>query len=469
MLMIYDEVGHTPLDGLTLGDNDGATTRQVAPDAGGKMIQQTLALDGLGHDADVQPRLRLSDEVIADYAALYRDGGAEALPPLIVYHTGNDAWLADGFHRVAAAKQAGLAALPADVRPGTKRDAILCACGANKHGKPLTNAEKRRLVTRMLTDEEWRQWSSRDIARHCGVSIGMVSKLQQELSVHDEQIAKPRTRTVHRGQSTYTMDTGAIGQRAASLPATLAEDAEAGWPEAGAPAMPVTPGQLEARDHPASPQALCVCPLPPDPTPEAPQDQPAPLTEPPPATSATASQPGSLDTGDDVTAPPGSRAWVLAVRSRFGMLLDTMQTTLQQMGAYLRTLAATQGYQHVEAADGAPFVSLRAFATTPCPWGLGYDPDGVAGLVTALQGLIEDQPAASDMAPLPEPLGPLPLAKVSHPQRIRQMLPVLPASFAAKDVAALTGLTMPEAGKALWHLRQSGEVRRAKRGRYEKP
>jgi len=77
------------------------------------------------------------------------------------------------------------------------------------HGKARTNDDKRRIVTRMLQDEEWMQWSDREIARHCGVGHVSVSKRRKELfpSVHDEQIA---SRTVERNGTGYAMDTSAI-------------------------------------------------------------------------------------------------------------------------------------------------------------------------------------------------------------------------------------------------------------------
>ena len=37
-------------------------------------------------------------------------------------------------------------------------------------GPSLNTADKRRIIDRLLTDEEWSRWSDRDIARHCGVS-----------------------------------------------------------------------------------------------------------------------------------------------------------------------------------------------------------------------------------------------------------------------------------------------------------
>ena len=54
-------------------------------------------------------------------------------PPVIVFREGDDYWLADGFHRVAARRQAGIRHIEAEIREGTKRDAVLYAAGANAH------------------------------------------------------------------------------------------------------------------------------------------------------------------------------------------------------------------------------------------------------------------------------------------------------------------------------------------------
>ena len=52
-------------------------------------------------------------------------------PPVTVYFEGTAYWLADGFHRVAAAERCQGTHLMADVRRGTCRDACLAAAGAN--------------------------------------------------------------------------------------------------------------------------------------------------------------------------------------------------------------------------------------------------------------------------------------------------------------------------------------------------
>jgi hypothetical protein len=161
-------------------------------------------------DADVQPRLALSDAHIRAYAALLQEG--HQLGTIVVFQDGLDYYLADGFHRVAAAKRIGLEELHAEIRTGTKRDARLYACGANKHGKPLSNPDKQRVVLQLLEDAEWGQWSDREIARHCGVGHALVSRLRRSLSTGDSDTA-PRMYRTKQGIVT-TMETRAIGKRA---------------------------------------------------------------------------------------------------------------------------------------------------------------------------------------------------------------------------------------------------------------
>ena len=170
---------------------------------------QRLALDVVLCDADLQPRDTMSNQAITDYAELYADG--HDLPPLVVFQDGIDYWLADGFHRVQAAREAGLTELPAEVHQGTKREALWYSCGANKHGKARTNADKRRQVLRLLNDAEWEGSNDYEIGRHCGVAHSFVSKLRKSLSILKEQIDVVQ-RQVTRNGTTYLMDTTNIGR-----------------------------------------------------------------------------------------------------------------------------------------------------------------------------------------------------------------------------------------------------------------
>jgi hypothetical protein len=118
---------------------------------------------------------------VASYAEDLKAGAI--FPPITVYHDGADYHLADGFHRVEAARQIGLENILAAVRHGTSRDAILAACAANAtHGLRRTNDDKRRAISAMLTDPEWAKWSDRAIAKACAVDHKSVAKVRRELT-----------------------------------------------------------------------------------------------------------------------------------------------------------------------------------------------------------------------------------------------------------------------------------------------
>lgn len=165
----------------------------------------SLSLDALTLDAEVQPRESMSSQKIEDYAALYRDG--ITLPPVVAFHDGKTHWVADGFHRVSAARQTTLTTIAVHVHMGSKMEAIVYACGANKHGLTLTQKDKQRVVKRTL--ELMGQWSDREIARHCGVAHSFVGKQRLQLSGLKNQI-----RTVRRGTTIYDMDTTEINHQA---------------------------------------------------------------------------------------------------------------------------------------------------------------------------------------------------------------------------------------------------------------
>jgi ParB-like chromosome segregation protein Spo0J len=127
-----------------------------------------------------QSRDKIDENVVADYADAMLAGAQ--FPPLVLFHDGVSFWLADGFHRYFAAKRAKSPGFKCEVREGTLRDAILYSFGANKaHGLQRSAATKRRIVTAMLNDIEWQDWSDREIAAQCGVSHPFVAAMRKEL------------------------------------------------------------------------------------------------------------------------------------------------------------------------------------------------------------------------------------------------------------------------------------------------
>lgn len=119
-------------------------------------------------------------ETVAEYAEALAAGAA--LPPVVVFADSKGAhWLADGFHRCAAAELAGLSDVAADVRQGGRREALLHAAGANAaHGLRRSNADKRRAV--LLVIEACPKWSNRRVAEACGVHHDMVSDARKAVA-----------------------------------------------------------------------------------------------------------------------------------------------------------------------------------------------------------------------------------------------------------------------------------------------
>lgn len=177
------------------------------------MPVREVPIDDIRIDGGTQIRERIDEDTVAEYASRVQDGND--FPACIIFHDGSDQWLADGFHRVMGHKRAGKPSILCDVRKGTKRDAILYACGANSlHGLRRTNADKRRAVMTLLGDVEWVTWSNREIARRCGVDESTVRSLRDSRS----------ETTYHTKHGTVaTMKTAKIG-RTEPLPALRTVD-----------------------------------------------------------------------------------------------------------------------------------------------------------------------------------------------------------------------------------------------------
>lgn len=137
-----------------------------------------LSLGNIRRDGGTQPREALNQAAIDDYAEGFREGAT--FPPVVVFFDGTDYWLADGFHRCGGADLAELEEIEADVRQGTRRDAVLHSVGANvSHGLQRTTADKERAVRVLLDDAEWSRWSDRKIASACKVTHPFVAKIRR--------------------------------------------------------------------------------------------------------------------------------------------------------------------------------------------------------------------------------------------------------------------------------------------------
>lgn len=131
-------------------------------------------------DGGTEPRVAMDDPTLADYIQDLSEGAA--FPPVTVFYDGSEYWLADGYHRLAAAVEVQLSEIEAEVHQGDRREALLFALGANaKHGLRRSNADKRRAVLTMLQDPEWSAWSNRELARRSATSHTFVAKMRKEI------------------------------------------------------------------------------------------------------------------------------------------------------------------------------------------------------------------------------------------------------------------------------------------------
>lgn len=169
-----------------------------------------IDIDLIEVGGDTQSRVGLDTATVNEYAEAMQ--GAAVFPAIDVYHDNAKYWLADGFHRLYAAKVANLTTIAANVREGTMREAVLHSIGANTtHGLKRSNADKHRAVGMLLKDEEWSQWSDREVARRCGVSNDFVSRLRKSIC-HSMTDSNDSQRTVTRNGATYLQNTGNIGR-----------------------------------------------------------------------------------------------------------------------------------------------------------------------------------------------------------------------------------------------------------------
>jgi ParB-like chromosome segregation protein Spo0J len=137
--------------------------------------------------ADAWPRQFLDEERVEDFAALYREQGVEALPPLELVPVGPGRYLiGDGVHRSEAARRAGLTdVLACLVAPGADCDPVeftyRYALGRSAiSALPLTRAEKRAAVRRLVDANP--QASDREIGRLVGVDHKTVGRVRRGIS-----------------------------------------------------------------------------------------------------------------------------------------------------------------------------------------------------------------------------------------------------------------------------------------------
>ena len=177
---------------------------------GTERIEQ-LRLDTIAEQ--IQMRVSMSADVIADYAELQRRKDGGGLPPVqAIRARDGSVYVWDGNHTIAAARENGRTDVAATIVDGTRDQAVLLAAGANRqHGLRRTHADLRHTVETLLSNAKWAGRSDRWLAEKVGCSNTFVGTVRREaaLSTVDSE---------REGRDGRRIKTKHIGRRKAATP-----------------------------------------------------------------------------------------------------------------------------------------------------------------------------------------------------------------------------------------------------------
>jgi hypothetical protein len=188
-----------------------------------------VSISSLTVSDEFQMRLKLDRSIVSEYAEMVKesDGSWPFADPCSVYRVKDELILVDGFHRVAAIKQAGEDQVSVAITDGSRLDAKKAAFSANQsHGLRLTNADKRHKVTIALKDSVLQKWSDRKLAELCGVSNRFVTDMRGELCTVHSSPAKnePSVKVGADGKSRPASKPDADMQRKKIVAAVVANE-----------------------------------------------------------------------------------------------------------------------------------------------------------------------------------------------------------------------------------------------------
>ncbi len=192
-------------------------------DDGQKFLVSEILIKKIVVDPALQSRVEgTSEEKIEEYTEAILHGAV--FPPVRLFYDGHQYILSRGFHRVPAHQRAGKELISCEVKPGGRREALLDSLASNtQHGLPRSRADKRMVVTKLLSDPEWAQWSDGAIAKHAQVSQSFVSTMRRELTSQNILSEQPTARI---GRDGVVRDTANIGREQKEEPPPAAEPAE---------------------------------------------------------------------------------------------------------------------------------------------------------------------------------------------------------------------------------------------------
>jgi hypothetical protein len=171
-------------------------------------------------DARIQVRVGgLNAATVERYATIMQENGDyEPFPPVVLFREGETLWLSAGFHRLAAARQVGLEAIKAEVRPGGFQDAYWHAITDNlTNGLQMNSADQKEALRRLLgldiavpEAQEYVTMSNRQLAGIIGVTHRTIGIWRKELERETGGYQYPPDSTLRRGADGKVYDVSNI-------------------------------------------------------------------------------------------------------------------------------------------------------------------------------------------------------------------------------------------------------------------
>lgn len=176
-----------------------------------------IKLNDIVFDGGTQIRAAINEDVVSEYAEQMTEGAQ--FPAVVIFHDGSRYYMADGFHRGLASKRAGFVDIFADVKPGTKTDALWYALGANKaNGQRLTAVDKKHAIELAL--RVWPDKSMKQIAEQSGCSYSYVQRLKD---VHHTTSGNVQARVTGSDGKSYPANRHVRAERDAEVARLVSE------------------------------------------------------------------------------------------------------------------------------------------------------------------------------------------------------------------------------------------------------
>jgi hypothetical protein len=196
-------------------DAPNGTTPFVLPEIPTEKTRETVEIKKLVTDADTQPRVATSPEIVAEYHELIKTAKSEGkpypLPPIQCVRTPEGKMIVwDGFQRIEANKRIHTE-IEVEYVNGDEALAVLLSLSANAaHGSRRTTKDKQNAVKRAFRDDNLATLSDSALAEICAVSVSMVK---------DHRPAAKST-GVRVSKSGKKIDTSRIGKKTGPKPKT---------------------------------------------------------------------------------------------------------------------------------------------------------------------------------------------------------------------------------------------------------